>query len=459
MKKTVGEIMVGSVVAACVTLNGAEAAPKTGGAGDWEQQLKRPVDWMEWGADFRFRDEGTINATTLQDGSANSEANYLRLRGRVWTYLTPVPDWTLDLRFISEPRYYFQPANTQGWSYDEGLFDHCMIRTTNLFGQPLAVTVGRQEFNFGNKWLIWDASSTDGSRSEYFDAARITFDAADLKTIFDAIYIQQDAQTESWLPVWNETRRFIDEQDERGAILYARNRSLANTQLDGYGIYRHQEAAGASGNSGDIGLVGARVEGTLTKHWQYRAEFGYEFGRLKLGTAPTADLRAWGWNQMVTYNVGDDWKSKFRLGYEYLSGDDPNTAVNEGWDPMWARRAQWSELMVLLFSAENRTRAGDYKNLQRPSIGATTSPVKNLELSLDYSPLFANENPTSTTPAGFYSHDGFFRGHYVQSIARYTFDKHWSGLLQGEFFVPGNYYSSAHQDLAVFYRAEIGYKF
>lgn len=415
-------------------------------------QIKQPTGWLEWGFDLRLRNEFTHNVTSLDSDAPNNDSDYLRIRPRVWAYLTPVEHLRADFRLLSEPRYYFLPATQEGWTYQEGLFDLFNVQLTNLFDVPLSLKAGRQEFTFGNKWLIWDGSARDGSRTEFFDAVRSTFEAKEIATTFDLIYLNLAEETDAHLPVINDTGRTINDQNEQAGILYVRNQSLGHTLLDGYVIYRHQEGDLASSNDGDTWVVGARAETTFAKRWNFRLEGAPEWGTLN-----GADHHAWGVNSLLTYTLGGSWNHKIRAGYEYLSGDDPNTPDNEGWDPMWARRAQYSELMVQLFGAENRGRSGDYKNLQRPNIGWTATPDKKLEITADYMPMFANENTLAGT-AGF-SDDGTFRGHFFEAIARVTLNRHWSGHLWTEFFLPGDYYSPQRDDLAVFCRLEMTYRF
>jgi hypothetical protein len=333
------------------------------------------------------------------------------------------------------------------------VLDQFNVQFTNVPIENLSLTVGRQELAFGNKWLIYDATSTDGTRTEFFDAARLRYNAADIRTTFDAIYILQYADTDHWLPVINDDGRSISEQDERTGVFYVSNKSLPHTQLDGYAMYRDQrDPVSSRGNVGYTWLVGGRVQGEIGKRWEYRAEVAPEWGELN-GRV----LRAWGFNSLLTYNAGGKWKHKLRTGYEYLSGDDPDTETNEGWDPMYGRRALWSEVAVVVFGLESRGRSADYKNLQRPSVGWSAKPLAWLDLSADYMPLFANENTFAGT-AG-YSEDGKFRGHYAQAISRFTLSRHWTALLWGEAFWPGDYYSTNRRETAYFIRTELMYKF
>jgi hypothetical protein len=78
-----------------------------------------------------------------------------------------------------------------------------------------------------------------------------------------------------------------------------------------------------------------------------------------------------------------------------------------------------------------------------------------------YNALFAPEqiptrDTTSTTTERF-SRDGNFRGHFVQSILKYQFNKHVSAKVTGEFLWESNYY--AQHDLISFVRTELTFTF
>lgn len=438
---------------ATVTLTGAMSAP-TGPAASpaWIERSQHPVAWMSWGAELRLREEYYNNAGTLSRQKPEPEYNYQRYRTRVWTAVSPWKNLDLNARMTWEFRSYLKPDSQRGATLDEFIFDDLNLKFKQVFDQPLTLTVGRQNLTFGNRWLIWDGTSADGSRTEFFDAARLTYDWQSQKTVVDAIYFDQAAAADRWLPPINDQHKALIEQDERGAIVYLSNTSLPRTQLDAYFIYKHDTRVLAKGNDAEMYVLGARVDGGLGDPWKYRAEFAPELGR-KNGR----DLRAFGFNSRLSYFVKDSWNHNFRLGYEYLSGDRPNSGADEGWDPLWGRRAQWSELLIYTFPLEERGRSGEWSNLQRVDAGWSFNPREKLEVAMDYQPLFANENSMRGNAA--FSADGRFRGHLLTGVLRYAFSERVTTYVWNEFFLPGNYYAPDRRDLAMFFRWEIVLKY
>jgi hypothetical protein len=432
----------GTTTSTSATANAPSSVP-------WWEKATHPLPWLSWGSDLRFRNEFHANATTLSSGEPNSDYNYQRYRARLWTSLEPITNLALNARLATEPRVYQLPESRQGVSYEEALIDDLNIAITNLLDQPLRLVVGRQSFNFGNKWLIWDGTSWDASRTEFFNAARLTWDWREGKTRTDVICLDQHREADYGLPVINSTGQPLSEQDERGAILYLSNKSLPATTLDGYFLYRHEyHPFPVVGDVGDLYVFGGRGEGDLGEHWKYRAEFANELGRKN-----DHDLNAFGVNTRLSYFVKDTWNHNFRLGYEYLSGDDPGTGTDEGWDAMWGRRAQWSELLTLTFATEANGRKSDWTNLQRVDAGWSFNPHPRVEVLLDYMPLFANSHPEEVS--GIVGNSGYFRGHLAAAVIKFVFSKHLTGHLWGEVFFPGDYYAPGHRDTATFLRVEL----
>jgi len=427
--------------------SGAETRPENGSG--FLSRITQPVKGVTWGMDSRSRWEYHNSSLTLQDGP-DSEFSYLRLRNRLSLDIEPIRDLGLRARLITEPRYYFRPDSRDGWDAEEALIDELFAEAKNVFGLPLRLKAGRQEIHFGDRWILFDGTPGDGSRTEFFDAARLTLEASPQSTL-DLVALWINSQPGDFLPVINDQSTPLGEQDEEAAVLYGSHRFSAAFQLDAHYIYRHISATRSIGEDGNLHVPGFRASGTLLTNWDYFAESAVQMGR-KNGR----DLAAWGFNGQIGFRAGGAWNHRFHLGYEYLSGDDPDSGQDEGWDPMWGRRARWSELMVFTFAPEAGGKRGYYSNLQRPNVGWTATPLNRLELLLNYSALLALTNPNRSE---MFSEEGRFRGHLVQAVAKCRFSRNITAHLWNEVFVAGDFYAGSNRDTATFFRAEINLSF
>jgi hypothetical protein len=409
--------------------------------------LKNPWPWLTLGADFRFRWEYQFDVFTLNDQVPEHEYSYQRFRARIWAKIHPLKQLDFNVRLTTEPRTYLKPDRLKGWVQNDLVFDNLNVVWRDVARLPITLTVGRQDIMLGNGWLILEGTPLDGSRTTFFDAARLTYALKSTKTTVDLIGISQSAFPDRWVSPLNYHQSPLVEQNENGAIAYVTNKSLPKTQIDGYFIYRHDTKVLPSGDNGDIYAFGARVEGNISNHWMYRSEFAPELGNMN-----SQKLSAFGTNNRVSYFWKDRINHNVRVGYEYLSGDNSNTpGTNEGFAPLYGRWPQWSELLLYNFATE--TRVGYWTNLQRIDFGWSSNPTNKMELSADYMPLFANGNPLGSKPG--FSQDGRFRGQLATALMRYRFNGHLSGHFLGELFLPGDYYSAQRQDPATFLRLEL----
>ena len=441
------------------------------GLEEWLAASKKPCDWLSLGADARLREIFSPNLLLDQE-----DRHFQRYRFRVWSTITPCENLNLNTRLVWEPRHFCQPSRTaetrdgryiDEWTGNEAIFDKMNIEAKKIGGMPVSVKVGRQDIILGNGWLVLDGTPLDGSRTIFFDAARATVELEEVKTKVDLIYINQHADSDWWIKPFCDKDFHNMEQDEQGAIVYVTNKSLDKTQLDGYFMWKHDErdigdhpgdiragnlAPWQAGTEGDIYLFGGRIAGDLGENWKYRAEFAQEFGR-----KDKRDLCAWGANTRLEYHFNDKYKNNLRVAYEYLSGDDPSTpGKDEGFDPLWCRWPQFSELLAYTIALEKRP--GEWSNLHRVGFGWTTHPTDKLEWCNDYHLLFADEpNAYGRRPIG--GHDTFaddcFRGQLFTSLLRYKFNKHIAGHLIAELFCPGDFYADYRDQTAGFFRYEL----
>ncbi|NLX04216.1 MAG: alginate export family protein [Phycisphaerae bacterium] len=415
-------------------------------------QLKQPVPWFKWGVDQRLRDEYLHNVVFLNthDNRAPADENYGRWRTRLWGTLSPVEDIDINARLTWEWRNYCTPPGKLSINAEESevLLDTANVVWHNMFGQPVDMVVGRQDIVLGNGWLVLDGTPLDGSRTIYFDAVRFTAKLEESKTNIDLIYIDQAADPSDRVKPFNDQDALVTEQDERGAILWVTNKSLVpNAEVGGYFIYKHMNAEAANGDTGNIYTYGGRITGDLDEHWNYYAELAQQ-----LGHKNRQDVCALGFNSKLTYKFNDKYNNQLRVGYEFLSGDEPGTdSTNEAWDNLWGRWPQFTEILIRTYTRE--TRIAQVTNMHRLGFGWTVYPHEKIEMCTDYNLLFADEN--SYRDRWGFSDSGCFRGQLLSWLLRYKINKHVSGHLVSEFFFPGDYYTDESNDPAVFLRAEV----
>lgn len=440
---------------------------------EWKEEvnrIKNPTDWLSWGADLRLREIYAPNLVFLGKSGMEKERHFQRYRGRLWATLKPATDIDLNVRLVYEPRHYCQPGSFDDPAINEIIIDKLNVEWRNIGGLPVTAKVGRQDIIFGNGWLVLDGAPLTGSRVIHFDAARLTWQFDEIATTVDTIYIDQHADSDRWLKPINDKDVHNREQDERGVIVYVTNKSLENTEISGYFIYKQDRSldpgtwAPLHTVDADIYTFGGRVAGRVDDCWEYRAELAGQFGSKNIqaiGPARRRDLCTLGFNSSLTYLFNDEWNSSARVSYEYLSGDDPSTdGTDEQFDPLWGRWPQFSELYV--YPVVMEARPGEASNLHRIGAGYSTHPSKELELCADYHLLFTDKNTFGRNGTGLFgggprvfSKSGCFRGQILAGLLRYKFNEHVSGHLLAELFFPGDYYDDNNNDVAGFFRYEL----
>ncbi len=424
------------------TLADAASQPE---ARDWMEQVKNPAPGFTWGADERLRLEYFNNAVTLNQQARGHEVDFFRYRTRIWASYAANENLSFNARLEWEGRHYQNPnPPTPEWYDGQALFDILNFKLT-VPQLATTLTVGRQEIILGDGWLVLEGTPLDGSTTIFFDAIRSTTDLKDLKTTVDLIYIQQYSSPDRWLPTLGDSDIPLIENDERGAVAYVTNKSIPNVELSPYFIYKHDHAVLGNGDNAELYTVGARVVDAFTDNLSGKIEGAYQFGD-KNGER----MSAWGLNGRIGYAFNDAMKNELRLNFEYLSGDNPNSAQNEQFDPLWGRWPQWSELFV--YTDIRETRVAQTTNLIRIGPEYVVKPLPQVELDLRYNALFANENIADSS---FINDNGYFRGHLFSAILRYKLNQHLSAHLWTEYLVPGDYYQDANRDNAVYFRAEL----
>ncbi|MCK4790184.1 MAG: alginate export family protein, partial [Desulfobacteraceae bacterium] len=344
----------------------------------------------------------------------------------------------------TEPRYYHRPASMdKQFTHNEALFDRLNFTWRNVFDLPMKAIVGRQEIKLGSNWLLIDGTPLDGARTNFFDAIRLTYDLEDRNTTTDLIWVENHGDSAKWLKPFDDQDIDLAEQDEQGAILYLSKRTSQDSKIDGYFIYKHDRNRNRnSGYEGEIYTLGTMLEGKLDKRWKYRVEFAPQFGH-KNGK----ELNAFATNNQLTYHFNDSKNNRVYVGYEYLSGDDD---PDKYFDKVWGRVDTWSVLhQGSIDSIDGRQI--DSSNLHRVHFGWLTEPTDKTKIQTTYHLLFADDNTLAGGTGGL-SKSGNFRGQLLRAQIKYKVNEHIYHRLEGELFLPGDFYNNDRNDVAVFVR-------
>lgn len=446
------------------------------------------VSGFRYGADERARWEYMDHIplkTPATAYSRNGENDYFRFRTRLWAGYDVRPGLSVNARVVNESRAWLYPdvterpqRSTAEWP-DEWVFDILNVTAKDLFDRSLDLCVGRQELMYGNGRVLNDGTPGDGSRTHYFNAIKATLKAIPATEV-DVLGIYNEPEDELAintadrdLTAYGKAREGVTES---GAGVYLKQRSLTNLPFEVYALYKHESewdqaaktnaagqlAAPAYGwqslDAGrrtvhtpecDIGTVGFRLmpvfSDTLSGNLEAAAQFGDRGGESQHGYMADAFL---------SRKFAAPAAPVVKAGVYVLSGDDPGTAADEGWNPLWSRSPQFSDLVSFSYDAEDSLYR--WSNLLAPNVGLTLTPAKKLKTTATLYYLAALEDDGNG--------DGRERGWLMQlrqDVA--VFENRWlpkdkfTTFLLVEALQPGDYYEQ--DETAVFARWELLYAF
>ncbi|MCY2924389.1 MAG: alginate export family protein [Planctomycetota bacterium] len=451
---------------AAAAVKPAEPATSTPGCPfcDMKKGITQAVPWLQVGGDFRFRENYGQNLKTLQN---RQTWHFERYRGRLWWKVSPCDDVSFNFRLTYEPYIYDHPTTQLSPANNEALFDEMNFEWKKFLGLPVTLKVGRQDITLGDKWLVYDGTPGDGSRTAFFDAVRATITCdPQTKSSLDLIYTNNRANSSALIRPFNDQGVELAETDSQGVIVYGSNKSIQDTTLEPYFIYKHDEWIGKA-QEADIYTFGLRAVRNFGEHWVASGELAKQFGQ-KQGR----ELDSLGFNGRATYKVKDPHETEVYAGYEFDSGDKPGTSGrDEGFDRLWGRGVVWSDLHngyvdsiegpKTMSTNMHRISMGWQASFEDPCGCKFSNVAKPYTLVLEHNILFADENyayvkgiSPSSGKTGF-SKDGNFRGQLPRAQLSYKFNEHISGHFQAEFFFPGDYYTDLRNDVALFLRYQL----
>ena len=378
----------------------------------------------------RFRFVSWDNAIHLDD-EAEGAATFTRHRTSLMGQWFASDQVELALKLTNEFRYHFVPEDRE-FDFDEIFIDQLYFKWSDVKHLPGTLTLGRQNIMLGEGFVVMDGPPLDGSRSIYFNAARFDWRIGPAHSL--TFFYTYQPEYDETLPIIHESDQQLIEQPEMGIGAYYHGR---HNKLDvqAYFIRKNVQPGETRFIKSRINTFGMRGQHPLTERLSVTGEGAYQFGDYG-----EADRSAFGGYVHADYATGQKGAvpEKVVLGAIYLSGDDPETADNENWDPLFSRWPKWSESYI--YTQVREDGVAYWTNLASLYGRAQFKLSEELGFTLNYHHLMAPQ-PADTSLA-FPGGDGRNRGDLVIGVLKYRINEKLTGHILWESFTPGSYYFS-----------------
>jgi|WetSurMetagenome_2_1015567.scaffolds.fasta_scaffold00320_22 hypothetical protein len=439
------------------------------------------------GGSIRLRQEIWTNTVALgTNQTSQKDRNYFRLRVSLWGQADVGKYFDAYARITTEPKYYLGPyhpgitgeSHGQYTDQDEVFADNIYISGKKLFNGLVDFRVGRQDFlspddMYGEGFLIMDGTPGEGSRSFYFNAAKVRFNITKENSV-DLVYIN-DPDTDTFMPslhpritgnpLYIGGRKLLTASHEQAVVVYGRNKFGKMFTFDPYYIYKIEDGFLTNPRL-KLHTFGGRVTANY-EGWRAKGELAYQFGKYDSNRTYTEGIDRTGLGGYAFFGRKFEetpGKPEIDIGAVYYSGDNPNDNSNKrtAFDPLFSRFPSWNELYVYTLVPENSARyanniPGYWTNMVIYMIKGKVNVTKTTALTLTYQYLMAAET-TSGLSSSEFSNKSKDRGHLPTAILNQNIMKNLDGMLQFEYFVPGKFYASNTKD-AIFFRWQLMYKF
>jgi hypothetical protein len=443
---------------------------------------------LDGGADIRSRYDWYDNLPNSDGAISHAYASYYRQRTRVWGSAT-AGDYGLYLRLANEFREYdnYDPSINYNRFPDQLFVDNIYLDFKNLLYDRVDLRIGRQDLKYGAGRVISDGTPADGSRSEYFDAIKLTVRVTD-KTSGD-FFAMYTKPVDNFLTIGDADGQNYnlngydgavgpgkdDNLTEWGVGTYWTIKEYKECPLDLYALYKDESTWRVKGAQAktipgrQYATMGARITPQFTDNISGELEGAYQFGRTSDNDGQNISEQAI--NAYMLYG-GLSYKTKettlkpyITLAALYLSGDDKGSKYNDntanesvtGWNSPYGRATLIGELPVKMYGSSYR-----WSNLIYPHIEPGCEPFKGHKFKIQTGPMFAEKNDCATNDNGDLYRGWFTQARYEATLLKEIIGKRGAvkTAVQLEHMAYGDYYENAtNPDQGFYARVEVGMSF
>jgi hypothetical protein len=424
-----------------------------------------------FGGELRLRAEGFDNPLDLRS-SLDDSYQFYRMRYRLWVDEKPRDGLRLYFRLGGEYRWGVFAGGVQNNRILEAAsardaesrvsLDNGWAELAGPKGTGLSLKFGRMDLPYGEGFLVYEGTPSDGSSSVYFDAVKMTWTkGANTVDLFTAKLQDEGFGTKG------KDEDLFGLYGRRGPFeLYVLDRDKRGPTTTNSGIVHPAQQTTA---------IGGRVALLPPAGFYLAAEGAYQLGlyrdRDSLAAEPSSKRRGYGGYARGGINGGQGIHPGLELGGTYLSGDDPRTGRYEGWDGFYSEYPRYSELYLYTLY-DNTTRigidpshpvsyddAGTWTNLAAVWLEGRIKPSPLIKGSMRGTLFYTAETYHSVEksigpdPACGCSRDRS-RGWVLAGVIDVTPMPDVTGQVLGEFFEPGRFYGP-HPDRAWYGRCQL----
>lgn len=404
---------------------------------------------FEFGFEERVRSEAWNQIADRDEAQPDQRIQY-RFRTRAWMKLDAAGRFEFAAGLDNESRDTVRPEATP-FAWDEVVFE--TLYAGFRAGERFSARVGRQNLMRGEGFVLFDGSALDGSRTAYFNAVDLTWTWP--RATLELIAIS-NPRRDQYLPRVNDNRRPLTEWDEAAVGVYATHSPSKETTLEGYWFHKTERddvrgpTSAAFQPDRRLHTLGGRVAHRFAGNWSVAGELALQRGAQdpRPGEGAGADIEGWGGYVHARRSFAGPGRPSLSFGYIGLSGDDPGTRDDEGWDPLFSRWPKWSELYIYSLAGERG--AAYWTNFGAWQAEFTVTPWAPLALRGTWYRMDAYER----VPGARFGR-GTRRGDLYQVRADVRFGECLKGHVLWERLEPGGFY--AVKDPGYFLRFEVVY--
>jgi hypothetical protein len=202
-------------------------------------------------------------------------------------------------------------------------------KSVDVKENTLDFIVGRAQYRLGHGFLLWDGAAEGGSRGGYWTNARKAFQFAAIGSFSpghhkaEAFYLDKDEL----------------EENDSGSRLWGLNYEFSPAEQTTLGVAYMKWFAHADKKPGRDGLNVFNLR-AYTAPIPNFPNLSFEFEYALEDNGDALDSNAW--TVQGAYEFSDvTWKPKLSYRYAFFEGDDPATAPNESFDPLFLGFYDW----------------------------------------------------------------------------------------------------------------------